>query len=245
MSDLTKNFLKHDAWLSRYLKRDCYILNHESINTLVASEFQAFTKTREIFVSCKIPLDFVPEQGVLVDLGFRLIEVSGLFQKLIISMDGYRSSVGSEDDLNVRRAGEHDRGDIGVIASSAFVSSRFHIDPKIDSEIANRIKKGWATNYFSGNRGNDMFVVEYKGRTIGFCLLIEKREDLLIDLIAIDREFQGKGAGKKLIHEIISKYPKSQKLLAGTQLSNKSSVFFYQALGFDLVSSGLVYHFHS
>ena len=80
----------------------------------------------------------------------------------------------------------------------------------------------------------------------GFNLLIMAPSGvLLIDLIAVDRSHRGEGVGPDLIlaGEALCGEGYSQYRVV-TQASNVASVRLYEKLGFRLVSSTYVLHFH-
>jgi len=49
------------------------------------------------------------------------------------------------------------------IAESAFVYSRFHLDPLVPKELANRVKREWIANYVRRQRGERLLVAEVDG----------------------------------------------------------------------------------
>lgn len=145
----------------------------------------------------------------------------------------------------VRPAMERDSSSVRRIASEVFLSNRFHRDPFISHSISAKIKEEWVGNFFSGKRGDAMLIAEIDGVVAGFILLLEQKEkkETLIDLIGIDTPFQGKGLAKQLI-EASGRVFQSNQIRVGTQLSNPSSIFLYQRLGFTFDSSNYSLHLH-
>ena len=130
------------------------------------------------------------------------------------------------------------------MAEEHFVFDRFHSDPNISNEIASRIKRQWIENYFNGTRGDKCFVVLNEMEVKGFLLTVIRENEVVIDLIAVDKKFRGQGVATKLINGMMSYY--HQRFLiysVGTQVSNVASINLYQKSGFNITGYGLVWHF--
>ena len=83
-------------------------------------------------------------------------------------------------------------------------------------------------------------------RVIGFIQVLMKANDfLVIDLIAVDNAFHGKGLAKAMIcymaHNCGSEL---SNINVGTQVCNVTACNLYRSLGFRLVSSYNVFHKH-
>ena len=72
-----------------------------------------------------------------------------------------------------------------TIAEREYDVSRFHLDPGIPDDVARSIKRDWVDNYFTGARGDRMFVAEHDGEVAGFQLVLDTPEAAVIDLIAV------------------------------------------------------------
>lgn len=146
----------------------------------------------------------------------------------------------------VRSAEPRDQEDVERVASRAMVLSRFSLDPQLGGTAAARVKSAWAANFFRGQRGDAMTVVEIDGRVHGFLLALHdgSAEQLVIDLIAVEPEWQGRGFGASLAMGAFRAWPKALAGMAGTQLANASSHRFYQSLGWSMVSATHVLHWH-
>ena len=133
---------------------------------------------------------------------------------------------------------------VELIANENFSFSRFHLDLKIDNNIANQIKKNWVKNFFSGHRGDEMIVAIMDDEPIGFLQLIVKEKELLIDLIGVAKRAQGRGVACSMI-EFACKNIRRSNILVGTQIGNIPANKLYQKLGFQLTESNYVFHYHS
>ena len=92
-----------------------------------------------------------------------------------------------------------------------------------------------------------MVVLEVENNIVGFLQIIKSgRDELIIDLIAVKKEFQGKGYAKEMVSFAIDNCFKQLSIIkVGTQLDNISSLKFYNSLGFNIDSSSYIYHYHS
>ena len=132
-----------------------------------------------------------------------------------------------------------------MISSKNLTDSRFNVDKLIKNKESKLIKKKWVKNFFLKKRGNALHVIEIKNKILGFVLLIFKKNFLIIDLIAIDKKFQNKGLGKKLIDYIEFFYFKRfKKIIVGTQSNNIQSLKFYKKTGFKKIKEDVIFHKH-
>lgn len=209
-----------DDWLSSYFAEGAYKYTPSESSPPYPNGF--------IFV--KLPVDQETQINTLLSDGFILAETLVYFsqQKLINCTSRFK----------VSWANKNDKTDIRHIASKAFTSSRLYTDPSIPNHVASKIKEDWAGNFFCDKRGDAMLVARDGSKTIGFLLLIEN----VIDLIAVSKDYQNQGIAKALIS-----FANQEKglLSAGTQLSNKTSIAFYQSSNFILKDAQYVLHKHS
>ncbi|MDD1662940.1 MAG: GNAT family N-acetyltransferase, partial [Methanomicrobiales archaeon] len=135
------------------------------------------------------------------------------------------------------------------IAGSCFVHSRFHADPLIPKAFADTVKQKWIANSLSGKRGEGVFVAETGGRPVGF-LAVTAAGDAgdrvrVIDLIGVDRGFQGRGAGSSLVASFINDSAGAcDRLRVGTQIANIPSLRLYEKFGFRIAGASYVLHAH-
>lgn len=145
---------------------------------------------------------------------------------------------------NIRKAKLKDRAQVQKIAIKNLNSSRFNLDNKI-KKYAGIIKSEWISNFFKKKRGDALYLVEHRNKIAGFILLLFDRKKIIIDLIAIDKKYQRKGLGEKLIKFIEKIYYKKFKYIkVGTQSNNKKSLIFYKKNKFKISKEELVFHKH-
>jgi ribosomal protein S18 acetylase RimI-like enzyme len=110
--------------------------------------------------------------------------------------------------------------------------------------MADKIKGEWVSNYFNGKRGHQMLVATNLDQVVGFNQILISEDQLIIDLIATDKNQQGLGLGRDLILFAQAQNPKCKILKVGTQISNKASIKFYEKVGFKIDEFKYVLHHH-
>lgn len=190
------------------------------------------------FAYAKLDAADISASSALTDIGFRLVDTALTFSGM---PDG-------ETVPGMRFAAPGDRDAVAAIAGQVFRFSRFHLDPRVPDTLANTIKAVWASNYFGGQRGDGMVIAEHEGRVAGFLLLQWTGDRLVIDLIGVSPDLQGRGLGRGMIRHAArhgtgdGRIPAS--MLVGTQSANTPSVRLYESLGFRLASAQHVLHHH-
>ena len=198
-------------------------------------------------VYIKISTSLVDEIQRIENLGFNLIDTNILLCRKN-KADFFNQSIPQHYSIRLSQPADCDH--VGYIARNNFRFSRFHQDRRINKTASDRIKQVWAENFFSGTRGDYMIVARYKDQPVGFCqILLKNDSDLIIDLIAVDSQHHGIGLASAminfLINEIAPSFSGNTKIMVGTQISNLPSLSLYQKLGFKIISSDYVFHYHS
>lgn len=229
-----------DAWLEDMLGRPAcnVVLTQERGETLEAVTEQL--RDKSAFATAKIEVDDVALSLNFQDSGFRQVDTALTFRRT------EKAEITAAS--NVRYALPADRGAVETIAREAFMFSRFHLDPRVPNQIADKIKSEWAGNFFSGRRGDGMIVaLDDSGVVAGFCQLLSGRNgDVVIDLIAVAPASTRRGLARAMIaqaaHSGTGSGP-AAALVVGTQAANLASVNLYEALGFRLTGAKQVLHF--
>ncbi len=193
----------------------------------------------------RVPTEAVGDLHRLEASGFRVVDTA-----LTFGWEGERVPEPVEGSPVVRRAAPEDREVVVAIAAGVFRYSRFHLDPLISDEAADRIKGEWIANYFRGERGDGLLVAEVDGEVAGFLgTLVRPGEDgevprAVLDLIGVGGGFQGRGVGTALTRAFVSGYRAGHRLVVGTQAANLPSARLYERMGFRLRESAFVVHRH-
>tara|TARA_R110002012_G_scaffold216843_2_gene388018 strand:- start:612 stop:1319 length:708 start_codon:yes stop_codon:yes gene_type:complete len=194
--------------------------------------------------------DLVPDDAVLVsvrlpeawrtpakDSGFREIETLIHLQRDLIDQDRQPGS------SNIRFSNPGDGEFCAVVAEAVFRSDRYHADPMVSEQIANRVKAAWARNEVNG-RTDKTFIWEENGVIAGFngCLLQDRV--MTVDLIAVSQAHQGRGIGAALIKAAFSHYAGlADCAVIATQDSNIGALALYRKLGFVETARFRTFHY--
>lgn len=217
--------LKKDIWLSNYFPNGGAYLYNPQEDWL--SEFPLG------FLYAKIKTQDYDNLEHLLENDFFIVESSILFEQ----KKKMKNCVGKKE-FKVRETCKSDKINVTEIASKAFHNARFYQDPKIETQVASQIKKDWVSNFYSGQRGSQLFVCEKKnGLIVGFILL----KDNIIDLIATMPNYSRIGVASQLV----SYANKNVGLLkVGTQSTNTSSLKFYLNNNFSIIETKFTLHKH-
>ncbi|MCH8967514.1 MAG: GNAT family N-acetyltransferase [Planctomycetes bacterium] len=236
-------FLKTDVWLSKILERDVYklIVDESSIDgdRFVECEGFAALKSARAFAYAKTAVDFMSGIRSLTRMGFTLVDTNVLFSKPI----GQPDCAPGKYEIQPAIAAHEDQ--VAAVAFSSFEFSRFHLDPLIPNELANRVKAEWTRSYFRGQRGDQMTVATLDGVVAGFVMLIDCDDGTrTIDLIAVDRRHRGRGVARGMISHVEAHSEGFTRIRVGTQLANIPSIRLYARLGFVMDEAHYVFHHH-
>lgn len=226
--------LTEDKWLSDILAKPAFKLDALDIKVFDPNEL-----ARNSFVYVKLSTDKIAEINYLESLGFSVVDTNVVFEKKCFSQNTH-----CKND-RIRESNAQDKAAVEEIAFSSFSFSRFHLDPLVDNTVASTIKEKWASNYFSGKRGDALLVAEDNGCVVGFNqILLRDNNSAIIDLIAVESNHSKKGLGTELIEAINVFFPKVNKIIVGTQIANISAMRFYENCGFRVASAQYVLHYH-
>jgi len=232
----------NDKWLTENLGKYCFKLQfegkHSNTDLSKLSELIEQYSRKEFLVYSKIFTDNITTINLLERVGFNLIDTNVQYKKKSSGL--IKEQFNSE---NVRFSKPSDQESIVSLARESFFYSRFHIDPEISREDAKSIKAEWVKNYFHGSRGNYMVVSLVNETIAGFLLLLTNKENLVIDLIAVDAKFKRQGLALSMIQFANEKIPHKQYLV-GTQIGNVPSIRLYEKMGFIFSGSEYVFHYH-
>lgn len=230
-----------DDWLSQLIRKSAWRVSVRKAQDAAgrSDELERCLARSDSFLYSKVPVRDVSAAHFLQQAGFLLIDTNVLLERK------HENARKPKPGVHARFAVPADRAEVECIASSAFVYSRFHLDPRFDQATANRVKTAWAGNFFAGQRGDHMVVAEVDRKVAGFLQLIKtKDQKLVIDLIATDRALQGRGVATSMIAFAEREIAGMNSVLVGTQLANAPSISFYEAYGFRVREASYVFHYH-
>jgi GNAT superfamily N-acetyltransferase len=231
----------HDAWLTNLLPYDAYRLSvplHCSPEALR----DYLQNIKDGFYYVKLATDAMVQLQELQLCGFRVIDVNVTLEREPLSEEG-----GNHPDCQIGEFNKEHHDCIAEIAESCFVYSRFHLDPRISNEVANRIKREWVENCMSGARGDRLWVAQWDGKTVGFLAEMNLQQNgvltAVIDLVGVGRQHQGQGIGRTLVENVLCS-TEADRVRVGTQAANVPSLRLYENAGFRIVETQYVLHGH-
>jgi ribosomal protein S18 acetylase RimI-like enzyme len=226
-----------DHWLGERLGKPTWRVVAATQGT---EPLESLASRGKLFAYAKVPVTALTSVQALVAEGFFPVDVAVAFEG---------PAVGGTAAEACRYARADDRDAVTRIAGQTFEFSRFHLDPKIPREIADRLKAQWTASFFSGGRGDAMAVATVAGEVVAFLQLFYLPGDtLLIDLIGVARGFQGRGIARELIRFACTQPAPGRaapgRVKVGTQIANTRSVRLYESLGLRLTDAQYVLHLH-
>ena len=197
------------------------------------------------FYYAKVPTSRIDLVLALTEGGFGVVDVNVTFRR----EPNPQLMKGQDADILVRdfHPGDDDR--VLAMASTCFTYSRFHLDPHIPRDLANAVKRAWIQSYCQKSRGERLLVAESEGKVVGFLAVLgcadSGNEELVIDLVGVDKSFQGRGIGRNLVKSFMNcAAGRDVRLRVGTQVANIPSIRLYESIGFRASETSYVLHAH-
>lgn len=238
--------VSQDGWLSDIFGYPVYkvVLGDGHRDALCESLRSKSSEPALLFA--RVSTERVDQVGTLSDLGFRVVDVNLTFERPTF----LESSIEAGMAVEVSEAEPRDHDDALRIAATCFRYSRFHLDPAVSSEIADEIKRSWVSSYLQGLRGEALWIARIDGRPVGFVAMLAQEagggRSMVIDLLGVDRDYQGKGVGTALVSRVINNYRATcDRIVVGTQAANIPSMRLYERCGFRVASTTYMLHRHN
>jgi dTDP-4-amino-4,6-dideoxy-D-galactose acyltransferase len=150
--------------------------------------------------------------------------------------------------FEIRHFQRTDLDDVLAIARSAYVFDRFHADPSLTREIADRVTETWVRCSCSGD-ADAVILACYAGTLAAYvtCNIHKETSDVLgttfatIGMVATHSDFRGKGAGTCATIGALNWFQQQgvDVVEVGTQLANVAASRLYESNGFRLTASHL------
>jgi ribosomal protein S18 acetylase RimI-like enzyme len=216
---------QRDEWLSEVLGVDAYI-----VTAPAAASAKGFYTSRVL-------AEDAAAIGAFEDFGFHVVDVN-----VTLERTGGEGLHGA--GVAPATADQHD--ELLRVAASCFRYSRFHLDPLIPRDVADRVKRAWVSSYVDGTRGVELLAVEHDGRAAGFLAVLAAVDGArVIDLVGVAAEAQGLGLGEALVSQVAPRHGEGGRTLrVGTQVANVPSLRLYEKLGFRVTSARAILHRH-
>jgi dTDP-4-amino-4,6-dideoxy-D-galactose acyltransferase len=216
---------------------DLAVEDDAPMSPLITAVLQAAKPAGARLVACRRPERDRHILSSLQACGFRTIEC-------LLTLGRDLTGRAEPTSGRVRLAKREDAQRVAAIAAAAFRTDRFHADPMVPNDAADRLKSAWACNSVTG-RADAVFVIEEGDQIIAFNACMLRGDTAVIDLIAVKPGLQGRGLGRDLVRASLVHYAgKAARMTVGTQSANYASLALYQASGFRVEGSALTLHAH-
>jgi ribosomal protein S18 acetylase RimI-like enzyme len=244
MSGPEKSFVAPDPWLAQTLGIPSFVVRAPlpPDASSIASALRRCAEHGNAFVTARCPVAEIETVALLARAGFRVVDTQ-------ITLQVQADAPVGRGVAQTRLALPEDRGAVLEIAGSCFRYSRFHQDPRIEREAANRVKRSWTENCLDGRRGDEVIVAEDEGVAAGFLAAKNDVEDGrsvgTIDLVGVADSRQRRGIGESLVLAFIARWrQRCGTMRVGTQAANAPSIRLYERCGFRFSGAAYVLHAH-
>lgn len=142
----------------------------------------------------------------------------------------------------VRHARTEDMPALQDLAATAFVRSRFVVDPFFDAEANVKLHREWVRNLFGG-LAQAIFVCEIDGHVAGFVSNSVNEHEARIPLIATNSSYRRMGIGKALIAQALhwSQQQDVPHAHVKTQAHNYPALALYHRSGYVVSKTELTF----
>jgi RimJ/RimL family protein N-acetyltransferase len=191
-------------------------------------------------VSCRLAHHQLRESMLLEAAGFRFIEMLYLPELELSQGTGASTEVGIE----VRRATKADLPRILQIAGTAFGNERFHVDPRLPIELADRRYLNWAASSFE-HPSQRLFVVCDASSAVAFFVTEDMADGTCYwHLNAVAPELQGRGYGRKAWKAMIDHAAANgcRRVRSSIVARNHRVLNLYARLGFRFPAPLMTFH---
>lgn len=136
--------------------------------------------------------------------------------------------------------------DISRLAEVLLPQSRYSKDRAIPKKIGRKIFEAWIQNSLYHQFADDAFIAVKDKRLIGVISFKVKQKVAYLDLVCVLPEFQSRGIGTLLLHQVINhlKEKNVATLVTISQAENIPANIFYQKNQFIIQDIEMVYHKH-
>jgi dTDP-4-amino-4,6-dideoxy-D-galactose acyltransferase len=197
-----------------------------------------------VHIIARIDANDLPSLHVLEKEGFETIDGILTFSLRLPQERIIPTATGFE----IRHFQQADLEDVLSIARSAYVFDRFHADPSLTREIADKVNETWVRSSCMG--ASDAVILACHSGTLAAyvtCSIHKETSDVLgttfatIGMVATHSEFRGKGAGTCATIGALNWFQQQSVdvIEVGTQVGNVAASRLYESNGFRLTASHL------
>lgn len=130
------------------------------------------------------------------------------------------------------------------LAHLAGKQGRFGMDSRISKNIYNKIFENWIINSINKKMADEVLVYKDNDIIVGFATIKMDGNKGYVPLLAVDRQFEGKGVSFALMRAVETRLVESgcEYLLSGSQEKNKKALASFTRFGVELKTPEYVYH---
>ncbi|WP_040473599.1 GNAT family N-acetyltransferase [Flavobacterium frigoris] len=195
------------------------------------------------YISQEYDLVYIFSQ--LNNLDFKLMD-----KKVVYINEDISGFLSINKDANVNKIEyyQHNRKNYDDILDLTLQSgeySRFNIDENFRNNEYSKLYKEWIDNSINKKLAQEIIVKYLDNKVVGFATLSKKDDQLAdISLVAVDKNYRGKGIAKEIILNTIIEAKKRgfNKIQVVTQVDNLPANGLYLATGFKEKSLTNIYH---
>ena len=190
--------------------------------------------------SCRLACERLRESMLLEEIGFRFIEM--VYQPEF----GDLASAGPGDvqGLEVVRAGAADLAEIVEVAGAAFRNERFHVDPRLSSQLGDLRYQNWVRSSLE-HPTQRLYVLREDGQLVAFFVT-----ELLADgtcywhLNAVAPARQGQGYGMRAWKAMMcrARIDGASRVRTSIVARNHRVLNLYARLGFSFPAPSMTFH---
>lgn len=216
-------------WDTAFFGRPSYILDAERSLLRAAPGLDSglADALRGAFVTARLDSAAAPELFLLLQsCGFYYVDTS-----VTLRFDEKSPAPSLPEDRDVTVEELHGNGGLPYEAlGSVFTMTRFHFDPHVGRERADRLWVEYLRN-FRPSTERRLFVARCGGETAGAMALVAREEDLVLSFVSVLDGHRGRQVGARIVREIVSRRD-GKDLLTETQVRNVAALNFYIKNGF-------------
>ena len=176
----------------------------------------------------------------LLHHGWREIELLEIWRRSLAAPD----MSGGRAECHIREAAPGDLPALADIAVASFDQDRLHVDVTVTTEEADAAKVEWVRRAFADWETEGLVACDPADRStaIAFAFFKYHAGRVIVDLIAVDKEYRGKNIAQALVVAGAKLYPDASAIQAGTQRHNIPGRALYRSLGFQVAEVWRTFH---
>jgi len=192
-------------------------------------------------VSCRLPHQQINASMLLERNNFRFIEM--VLHPIALELQTYPAIDNTE--LVVEQVCEAELSSVVTMAERSFGCERYHVDPRLDPQLANIRYGCWVKNSFYDSKQVLLKISLRDGHTVGFFVIQNKDNGSVYwHLTAVNPDFQGKKLGYRIWMAMINHHKLAGMHSIRTTISarNSSVLNLYSKLNFRFEPPEMTFH---